>query len=424
MHGDFDVTLEFGDLQSPSINAACGIGLFAGDKHLALIRRRGERLFDRAHVTFVTPTASGGERRRGEDVPTTVDAGRFRIVRRGDTVTTLFADNDSSAFRVVGEQTWEDCGELPATLDIRTMAHGGGRTQVTWKRFEVAADRLMRIPTEPSKPVVFTMNADGSEVKQLTHPMPQFVWHASPEWSPDGKHIVFDAWTGRAESSHIYIMNADGSELTDLGTGIIPSFSPDGRRIAFTWGGHGTTIMNIDGSGREVLTREGWGCQWSPDGRWIAYSSYNGLGGRGPEGNITLIDVDTRETRLLLEGEQAGRYTRIQWNMGWSPDSRQIIFKGDRRDGSEAAIVSVEGSSTEFRIVTSENVSGDFDWHADGRHILLGKGGKLQIYDVETGLFQLLPGQPMDTGNGGPFWDPAGERIVFTSRPKPEPVPW
>ena len=68
-------------------------------------------------------------------------------------------------------------------------------------------------------------------------------------------------------------MNDDGSDLTDLGVGIIPTFSPDGKQLAFTWSGHGTTIMNIDGSGREVLTAEGWGCQWSPDGRWISYGS-------------------------------------------------------------------------------------------------------------------------------------------------------
>ena len=133
--------------------------------------------------------------------------------------------------------------------------------------------------------------------------------------------------------------------------------------------------MNLDGSEREVLTSEGWGVQWSPDGRWIAY---------GSAGNLALIDVETREKRLLLEGDQAARYTYIQWNMGWSPDGREIIFKGDRRNGSEAAITSVDGSSAGFRVVTSENVAGGFYWHPDGRSILLAKGGKLHNYDIET----------------------------------------
>jgi Tol biopolymer transport system component len=110
--------------------------------------------------------------------------------------------------------------------------------------------------------------------------------------------------------------------------------------------------------------------------------------------------------------------------MGWSPDSRRISFKGHRSDGSESAIISVDGSSTEFRIITEENLSGDFNWHPDGHRILLSMGGKLHVYDVETGKLNLFPGQPTDRGIGGPSWDPATERILFTSTPKPEPVPW
>ena len=110
--------------------------------------------------------------------------------------------------------------------------------------------------------------------------------------------------------------------------------------------------------------------------------------------------------------------------MAWSPDSRQIIFKGNGRSDSETAIVSVDGSSAEFRVVTSDDVSGDFAWHPDGRRILLAKAAKLQIYDLDTEQFQLVPGQPMDQGSGCPVWDRAGKRIVFTSTPKPESVPW
>ena len=427
MYGDFDVTLQFDDLQqTPDVSSSCGLGLFLGDRHMELIRRHGQPPIERVLATFVTPVSGGGGRHHGHHLTTEARTGTFRLVRRGDTVSALFADNDSSAFRVVGEHTWKNCGELAATLDIRTAAHNRGRTESTWQRFQVAAERLMRLPSskERQKPVLFTMNSDGSDLKQLTHPMPRFVWHAGPEWSPDGKRIAYDAWTGSASSSHIYIINEDGSDLTDLGIGIIPTFSPDGNRLAFTWSGHGTTIMNVDGTGREVLTREGRGTQWSPDGRWIAYGSTNRLPEGGSAANLTLIDVDTREKRLLLEGEQAARYSHIQWNMGWSPDSREIIFKGNHCNGSEAAITSVDGSSTGFRVVTSKTVSGDFCWHPDGRSILFARGGKLLNYDVETRQIQQLPGQPLGQPNGCAVWDSTGERIVFQSTPKTQSLPW
>jgi TolB protein len=72
------------------------------------------------------------------------------------------------------------------------------------------------------------MNADGSEVTRLTN---NSGFALNPSWSPDGKKIAF---TSGGESftnpSEIYVMNADGSEqerLTDnrvLGTE--PSWSP------------------------------------------------------------------------------------------------------------------------------------------------------------------------------------------------------
>lgn len=426
MHGDFDVTLRFDDLQIPSDNSGCGIGLFLGDRHMELIRRHAGSLVDRVWSTYATPSPAGGQRHLGFDITTEALAGTFRIVRRGDTISALFADNDSTAFRLVASHTWENCGRLPATLDIRVSAHNAGRVQVTWKRFEVAAERLMRQSDgERSKPVVLTINTDGTDLKQLTQPMPQFVWHGSPKWSPDGQRIAYDAWTGNPSTSHVYIMDADGSHQTDLGVGFIPTFSPDGKRLAFTWAGRGLGIMNVDGSDRHVLTNEGWGCEWSPDGRWLAYGSSN----RSPTGvfagNLTLIDVNTKEKRLLLQGDPAERFTNILWNMAWSPDSRQIIFYGNRRNGgSQTAIVSTEGSNKEYRVVSDGDISANFSWHPDGSRILLSKGAKLHIYDVATGQTQLLPGHPPEPPNAGGFWDATAKRIVFVSAPKSESIPW
>ena len=82
-----------------------------------------------------------------------------------------------------------------------------------------------------------------------------------PSWSPDGKRI---AYTSRPSSGvlQIYVMNADGTGQTDLTNGATasdwgPAWSPDGTKIAFTSdrdGNREVYVMNADGSDPVNLT--------------------------------------------------------------------------------------------------------------------------------------------------------------------------
>ena len=188
--------------------------------------------------------------------------------------------------------------------------------------------------------------------------------------------------------------------------------------------------MDLDGSNVEVLSEGGWGAQWSPNGKWIAFELRKQVG-NSICSNITIIDVETRQKRAILEGDQAERYSQIFWNMEWSPDSRQICFKGKVQGaGNEMAIANVEGSSKGFSVVTSDEVVEDFSWHPDGSRILISKhstehaGRRLFVCDPKTREFTLLESQPMDQQSVSGVWSPDGRRIVFISTPDPKPVPW
>jgi Tol biopolymer transport system component len=232
----------------------------------------------------------------------------------------------------------------------------------------------------------------------------------------------------------VFLVNADGTDLKDLGIGLMPTFSPDGRRLAFTWGAQGIAIMDTSGANRQVITQEGWGAQWSPDGRWIAYESRQAVEGK-PVANITIIDLQTKQKRLLLEGDHAKRYSQIYWNMEWSPDSRRICFKGDLAvpvtgASSEMAITAVAGSSQGFTELTKANVQTDFSWHPEGRSILLSMrspehgGSRLFLCELQTGQMSLLPGQPLDQNNVSGVWSPDGRRIAFSSHREPKLQAW
>ena len=110
--------------------------------------------------------------------------------------------------------------------------------------------------------------------------------NADPVWTPDGNHLAFRSNAGGAQG--IYWIRADGGEpqrLTDSKRTQNPtSFSPDGKRLAFVEEGRDLWTLPLEDRGTDhprpgqpELFLQGRfvqiNPQFSPDGRWIAYTS-------------------------------------------------------------------------------------------------------------------------------------------------------
>ena len=175
----------------------------------------------------------------------------------------------------------------------------------------IAFTRLEEPPNGASGYRIYMVNANGGALRLLTYGQ-------DPDWSPDGKRIIFEAFAGWPPSiGQIWVVNADGTGTRLLANSAgAASFSPDGKRIVFDRHGEIWT-MNVDGSGQQQLT-DGSGPDlaplWSPDGGRILFA-------RGSvRWQLYVINVDGSGLR------QVSPSTALEVDPDWSPDGKRISF--------------------------------------------------------------------------------------------------
>ncbi|MFH1299599.1 MAG: translocation protein TolB [Planctomycetota bacterium] len=247
----------------------------------------------------------------------------------------------------------------------------------------------------------------------------------SPSFSPDGTKLAHDCWKSQEGESfsnvQILVVNADGSDSKVLGPGAMPSWSPGGNRIAFSQPSpSGVAVMNADGSDRKMIDTGGWGAQWSPDGKKIAYRVYS-----SGKSNLRIYDlIEDSKSDVFPEGESP--YSLIYWNMAWSPDSNWLCFLGRNAADKmfEVATVNVAGMKEGYKVHYKSKVSPyqDMAWHPSGEMIVFGS---------DTQPRQLLkfnpaedkPPEPLDIKvdgniNGDVSFTPDGLHLLFNARDK------
>ena len=183
------------------------------------------------------------------------------------------------------------------------------------------------------------MDADGSNQRNLTrHP----ALDGYPYWSPDGNQIAFCGTQngGKNQDLNIFVMDADGSnvkQITRFEFAVSPQWSPDGKQILFEGDidqGRQIYAIRPDGRGlwRVSQPKPNTGMLlggWSPDGKKVVYVETVGFESDKSVAVIATLHPAGRQQVVKREPLRLPR-----WDMTsetWSIDGKSILFAGRNR---------------------------------------------------------------------------------------------
>ncbi len=182
-------------------------------------------------------------------------------------------------------------------------------------------------------------------------------YHAT--MSPDGTRIAYDSDRDRVRG--VFVADANGSSphrISGSGYAAVPSWSPDGKRLAFVRAEPGRPrVWNVwladpdTGRLHRVTNHEvgqPWGASWFPDGQRLAYSL---------EDRLMVADLRTG----LARGYRSPRANRLVRTPAVSPDGRRIVFQV-QRDG--VWLLDVE--QARMRRILADETAEEFVWAPDG----------------------------------------------------------
>jgi WD40 repeat protein/DNA-binding SARP family transcriptional activator/class 3 adenylate cyclase len=359
---------------------------------------------------------------------------------------------------VGGALDWSPDGTMFATegpedtgiVDIRDARTGESIRAFIGHNVEINDGDINYVAFSPDASMLATAGDDGAakvwdprtgeELWSFESPDHSQAWGLS--FSPDGSRLavvwleqqvvrVFDLATGRT----VREIPSNGAHFA--------MFSPNGERLAMVGNSRSDAVVVDARTGDDVLTLSGHrsglrDVAWSPDGRWIATSSY--------DATVRISDARTGQWRFTLAG-----HTSDVFDVEWSPDSTRLVTGStdgtaklwriadeDARQvlslsaqDTSSGIASVAFSPDGDRVMTGDtditavkvwdvSLTGDAEWAhlpavpvflgsaaftPDGQHLVASSAdGSATVWDPETGK-QLLTLDPHDPAARSPDAD-------------------
>ena len=220
------------------------------------------------------------------------------------------------------------------------------------------SDRLQELALSPDgTKVAFLVHgevfaasaADGGEATRISQTT---AAESDIAWAPDSRRLVYAS--ERDGPAHLYSYAfATGQEtrltndkLSDAG----PTFSPDGKQLAFERDARELRVLDVAGKAEKLLATGIFGRPplrsdrdfvWSPDGRWVAFTPE---GARG-FANVSVVPASGGPARAV--SFVANTNTN---SLSWSPDGKFLLFDtGQRTEDAQVARIDLLPRTPRFR---------------------------------------------------------------------------